>query len=202
MIINFEKAKRCQCSNISNRYICSNKSKTLYSRGVKLYCLTHYRYYVGIYATRIQSVYRGNRSRRVINTIYTRVPDDLQRIILYHIRRETYDRKYLKVIKNIIEKKISCLEDDMFKSCELTNRDMKDYIIDNEDSVLECCRLYNKYYEILGDNTSHKKLIIKIIRKLGRITHDWVVRMGNFEIYETKLYKIYDDMNWIIHHPM
>jgi hypothetical protein len=107
--------------------------------------------------------------------------------------------KYLKVIKTIIEKKISCLEDDMFNSCELINRDMKDYIINNEHSVLECCRLYNKYYEILDDNTSHKKIIIKIIRKLRRIIHDWMVLMENFDIYETKLYKIYLDMKWIIH---
>jgi hypothetical protein len=198
MIINFEKAKRCQCRNISNIYICSNKSKTLYLTGVKLYCLTHYRYHLDSYATRIQSVYRGNRARKVINTIYKRLPDDLQYLISYHIRREAYERKYLNVIKTIIEKKISCLEDDMFKSCELINRDMKVYIINNEHSVLECCRLYNKYYEILDDNTSHKKFIIKIIKKLKRIIHDWVVLMGNYDIFKTKLYKIYLGMEWII----
>jgi hypothetical protein len=201
MIINFEKAKRCQCSNISNIsniYICSNKSKTLYLTGVKLYCLSHYRYHFDSYATRIQSVYRGKRSRKVINTIYKRLPDDLQYIISYHIRSESYEKKYLKVLKTIIEKKISCLEDDMFNSCELINRDMKDYIINNEDSVLECCRLYNKYYEILDYNTSHKKIIIKIIRNLKRIIYDRVALMENFDIYETKIYKIYVGIEWII----
>jgi hypothetical protein len=198
MRIYFDKAKRCQCCNISNIYICSNKSKTLYLTSVKLYCLSHYRYHMDSYATRIQSVYRGKRVRKVINTIYKRLPDDLQYIISYHIRSELYEKKYLNAIKTIIEKKISCLEDDMFYSCELINRDMKEYIINNELSVLECCRLYNKYYEILDDKTSHKNTIIKIVRKLRRIIYDRIVLMENYDIYETKLYKIYIGIEWII----
>jgi hypothetical protein len=192
MILNFNKATRCQCNNVTNRTVCLNKCKTLYAANDKLYCWYHFRYYRDSYATRIQSVYRGNRQRKLLTNIYKRLPDDLQHLVLYYVKKETYEKRYLKTIKNIIEKRLSLLEDDMFNYCELINRDMKDYLILNNVSVLECCRLYNKYYRVFDNGSTHKKFMIKLVRNLKHMIY-----IGN-DVYETNIYRMYILMEWTI----
>ena len=190
MIINFEKAKRCQCSNISNRYICSNKSKTLYSRGVKLYCLTHYRYYVGIYATRIQSVYRGNRSRRIINTIYKILPDELQYKILYYIRRDTYQKRYNKRILDAFEKRITSIYKLYFNNKLSNDFIYETIIINNSNKIINICRLFQKY-NVLKRIEYYRYEVLNIVRIFGRIINNMADARDIYEDVELQMqYKL------------
>tara|TARA_B100000767_G_C19489260_1_gene419500 strand:- start:133 stop:432 length:300 start_codon:yes stop_codon:yes gene_type:complete len=82
------------------------------------------------------------------------------------IRSEANYKKYLRTIKSIIEKKIFCLEDDMFNSCVLVSRDMKGYIYANRERVYDLCDLYNKYEMVFAYENPHKKIMRKIVINL------------------------------------
>ena len=91
---------RCQIINKTNNYVCKNKS--LFISNNKRYCRFHYNYYMKDYVIIIQKYYKAYKNRKLINNIYLKLPDDLQRKIVFHIRQDYYYKKYKECIQNII----------------------------------------------------------------------------------------------------
>ena len=87
-----------KCKNIANIEIKSN-----------CYCLTHAKLYYSSYCVKIQKHYRGHKQRKIINAIYNKLPDDIQRLIINFVRQDHYINKYYKSINNIITKKVEKL---------------------------------------------------------------------------------------------
>tara|TARA_Y100001970_G_C14240787_1_gene864791 strand:+ start:1342 stop:1992 length:651 start_codon:yes stop_codon:yes gene_type:complete len=199
---NFNKAKRCNCRNTTNNKVCSKKSKTLYNVDNKLYCINHYRYYRNSYATKIQSIYKGYKQRKLINIIYKRLPEDLQYKILYYVKRNTYQKRYIKKLKDILDNKFMELYNDIFNIYYLypLNNKFSYNIIKNKDKILQKCYLYNKYFEIV--NYRHKEFINhSIVNKLSNIIKYYNtinVQITQDGINIDDLYDIYNKITFLI----
>lgn len=196
MIISLEKPVRCQCRNISNNKICLKKCRTLYMVEKKLYCKNHFYYYRNVFATKIQSLWRGFKQRRMMNVIYKRLPEEIQYKILYFVKRETYQRRYINKIKNIIEFKLGNIYFDAMHNYH--DRKLSYFMINNEKEVLELSRLYNKYYKILSEE--YRFLMKKIIKNLFRIVYSTenLVAIGAPQQGYNKLKNIYVKMECLI----
>lgn len=196
MIKSFEKPVRCQCRNISNNKICLKKCRTLYMVEKKLYCNNHCQYYRNVFAAKIQSLWRGFKQRRMMNVIYKRLPEELQIKILYFVKRDTYQKRYINKIRNIIELKLGNIYFDAMHNYH--DRKLSYFIINNEKEVLEVSRLYNKYYKILSEE--YRFLMIKIMKNLFRIVNssENLVAMGAPQQGYNKLKNVYVQMEWLI----
>lgn len=201
MIKSFEKPVYYKFKNISNNKICLKNCRTLYRIEKKLYCNNHCQYYRNIFTIKIQSLWRGFKQRRLMNIIYKRLPEDLQIKILYFVKRDTYRRRYINKIRNIIELK---LHDIYFVFIYLDainsfhDRKLSYFIINNEKEVLEASRLYNKYYKILSEE--YRFFMIKIMKNLFRIVNSTenLIAMGTQEQGYNKLKNVYLQMEWLI----
>lgn len=198
MLINNNKVLRCQCRNITNKKICRKKGKILYMVENKLYCKNHFHYYRDIYALKIQSVWRGLIQRRMLDKIYKRLPDDLQYKILYYVRRDTYQKRYIKIIKKAVEKRIIAIPIGLISNY---NEIANSYIIFHSDDVINVCRLYNKYHLIINSYPYYIN-IIGLVRKLKYIVRDMAnIRILDDTIDGLKLKKLYDTyitMEWLL----
>ena len=196
MIKKFEKSVRCQCKNITNNKICLNRCKTLYLVENKLYCNIHIQYYMNIFAIKIQSLWRGIKQRRMMEVIYKRLPDELQIKILYFVKRDTYQLKYINTLRSLVEKKIA----DLYYNALNNYYDRKfiHYIINNEKKVLEITKLFIKYYNILSQE--YKYNMMKIIKNLSRIINslDILINMGQQQNEYNKLKNIYLNIEFLI----
>jgi hypothetical protein len=161
----------------------------------KLYCNNHCQYYRNIFALKIQSLWRGFKQRRMMNTIFKRLPEELQIKILYFVKRDTYQRRYISKIRNIIELKLETITGKNTNCCA---RKLSYFIINNEKEVLEVSRLYNKYYKILSEE--YRFLMIKIMKNLFRIVNSTenLIVMGVAEEGYNKLKNVYVQMEWLI----
>ena len=198
MIKNFEKPVRCQCRNISNNKICLKKCRTLYMVEKKLYCNNHFQYYMNGYTRKIQSLWRGFKQRRMMNVIYKRLPEDLQIKILYFVKRDTYQKRYIEKIKNIVQKRISSIA---FRSIYDYKNITNSYILYRSDNIINVCRLYNKYYKLI-DVHPYKQGMIDLVRKLENIVSG-MANIRNMDATpdgerQKKLYNTYVIMEWLI----
>ncbi len=196
MIKNFDKSVRCQCKNISNNKICLKKCRILYMVEKKLYCNNHCQYYRNVFVIKIQSLWRGFKQRRMMNVIYKRLPEDLQIKILYFVKRDIYQRRYINKIRNIVELKLGNIYFNAMNNYQ--DRKLSYFVINNEKELLKVSRLYNKYYKILTEE--YKLMIIKIMKNLFRIinsTEDLIIIGAPQESY-IKLKNVYVQMECLI----
>ena len=199
MIKKFEKPIRCQCRNIINNNICIKKSRTLYMIEKKLYCNYHCQYYINVFIIKIQCLWRGFKRRRMINVIYKRLPEDLQIKILYFIKRDTYQKRYIKKIKNIIELKIdNFYYDVLIRMNNYYDRKLSYYVIDNQTEALKVSYLYNKYYIILHEK--YRLMMVRLMKNLFRIINstEHLINSGAPQQGYNKLKNIYIQMNALI----
>ena len=124
----FNKALRCQCNNHNNNQICRHKQKQFVMIYNKRTCNFHLKYYYSKYAIYIQKIYRGNKSRRLLNNIYKKVPSDIQDIIKYHMNKDLYHKKREKIISSIITSKIYKFVSKMFKLFKKTFVDVNQFL--------------------------------------------------------------------------
>lgn len=197
MLINYETALRCQCRNITNKKICRKKGKVLYMVKNKLYCKNHFHYYRDIYALKIQSVWKGLIQRRMLDKIYKRLPDDLQYKILYYVKRDTYQKRYIKIIKKAVEKRIIAIPSGLISNY---NDIENTYIISHVDNISNVCRLYNKYHLLIEGTI--RSIIIDLVRKLKYILSDMAyirIMDDTPDLLELKkLYDTYVTIKWLI----
>ena len=87
----------------------------------------------------IQKIYRRHRSNIILNTIYKRLPCDLQNKIKYYINKELYYQNYKKCINKIIINKTKLI------NYNKTNNIPIEYI-------KYIYKLYHKYFKIIDIN--------------------------------------------------
>lgn len=158
---------RCQFRNISNNYVCKNKSKNLKYIFGKRACMFHYNYYTKDAIIIIQKHYRGYKCRKYLNNFYKKLPFDVQKIINFYIREDHYAERYNKVIKKIVTKKINSFNEFMYNNTFLyddyifrTRFDMlSEYIMfihENYSMIEKNFKLFQKYKNILCYTKSFK----------------------------------------------
>lgn len=157
------KSKRCKFRNVTNNNICRNRIKSPYYINNKICCLVHYKYHTESYVITIQSYYRGYRKRKIINNVYRKLPDDIQRKILIDVRRDFYYKKYVNTIRKIVCKKIYASSLPVFLKY-LRNLDTREptiinntifYLSNNHETIINDYKLYIKYYSITKNNISY-----------------------------------------------
>jgi hypothetical protein len=162
-IKSINKSKRCKCRNITNNNICKNRIKFPYYIDNKICCVFHYKYYRECYAITIQSYYRGYKQRKIINNLYKKFPDDIQRKIILNMRQDFYYKKYVNTIRKIVCKKIYASSLPVFIEY-LINLDTREpsiinntifYLSNNYENIINDYKLYIKYYSIIENNISY-----------------------------------------------
>ena len=103
--MNNSKIYRCKCRNLTNNNICKNKTRNPFYINEKPICHFHYSYYRIVYALIIQKYYKGYKQRKILNNVYKKLPEDIQRKIVKIIREKYYYNNYITLIGNIVEKK-------------------------------------------------------------------------------------------------
>jgi len=110
----------------------------------KRYCYIHANQIYNKYTLLIQKIWHGHKIRNTLTNIYCKLPDELQRKIIFYIR-ESYllEKHHYKIIRNIITNKV----DENFINATI-------YALKNnpESVILNCFNkinhiyyLYNKY---------------------------------------------------------
>ena len=82
---------------------CSNKNckKPIF---LNKFCLNHYKLHYITHVIIIQKIYKGYRCRKKINSIYKKLPDELQSKILFYIKEPILYNNYCNTINKIIRK--------------------------------------------------------------------------------------------------
>ena len=157
------KSKRCKFRNVTNNNICRNRIKFPYYINNKICCLVHYKYHTECHVITIQSYYRGYKKRKIINNVYRKLPDDIQRKILINVRRDFYYKKYVNTIRKNACKKIYASSLPVFLKY-LRNLDTREpsiinntifYLSNNHETIINDYKLYIKYYSIIKNNISY-----------------------------------------------
>ena len=98
-------SKRCSCLATTTGLKCKLKTKNKYCN--KYICYVHAAILFTDSVIYIQKMYIGYRTRCKLKNIFVKLPTDLQKMILWYIRRPLYIKRYHKTISNILNKKIS-----------------------------------------------------------------------------------------------
>ena len=156
---------RCQFKNLTNNNICKNKSTCVYYIFDKRCCKYHYSYYGKKYAIYIQRIYRGYKSRKYLNNVYNRLPDDLQNIVKFYINQDMNYKKYVKKIWNIVVLKMLRFICHMKEKTNMYNTyvfqlsrddlsEFENFIYEERDNILYNFNLYFKYETVLSNNNN------------------------------------------------
>lgn len=82
-------------------------------------CFQHMNIFFSDHAVRIQSVFRGRRCRRHLNAIFRKLPHDLQRKVLFHMREPLLvEKHHFAPIRNICYKYINQVPDFVFDDAD------------------------------------------------------------------------------------
>lgn len=143
---------RCQIINKTNGLVCKKNSSFILNN--KRCCKFHYNYYMQKYAIIIQKYYRAYKNKKIINNIFLKLPDDLQRKIVFHMREEFHYNKYKKCIENIIYNRLKISRTELTKHFSYNfgdNRLLK-YLIkqENKISILNNVYLLKKYMKLFN----------------------------------------------------
>lgn len=138
-------SNRCSCCAVTTSRI--YKKRFAFVIQEKKFCHIHARYKFNKHVILIQKFWRGYKARHLITHIYNKLPDDLQKKILFYVRENYLIKKHhYDVITRILDTKI----DKRWIAeiiCSLRNSD----IIFNEANLNKLAltyKLYSKYFEI------------------------------------------------------
>lgn len=171
----FNKSMRCQCNNHVNNKLCRNKQKQFIMIYNKRTCNFHLKYYYSKYAIYIQKIYRGSKSRRLLNNIYKKLSCDIQYIIKYHMNKELYHKKREKVISSIVNFKIYTFLNKMFYYHLFIN---VNEFLKHKNDILVTFNLYNKYNILIDDYYKSK------IKREFNIINNYIIYLQENAIYE------------------
>lgn len=140
-------SKRCNCRASSTSLICKKNYSFIINN--KKYCFIHAKMLFNIYALCIQRIWYGQKIRRKLKNIYNKLPYDLQRKVLFHVR-ENYliEKHHYKIIRNIITNKVheDAINLLIYKLRNYTNELDIIYVIHKFSYIYY---LFNKYNEIV-----------------------------------------------------
>ena len=193
-----------RCSVYTNnshcKLLCKRKFKFIINN--KKYCGQHFSLFYKKEILKIQSIYRGYKSRKLINNIYLRLPCDLQRNIIFKIRENFLIKKHhhdviSKIIYNKydfttifrnIENIYKMIRDDRLMGYSTIIDDFYNKIVLALEYISNIYLLYTKYYDIL--NKENNKILIN--------NHVFYIRLIIDELYHqidydyTIIHKILD----------
>ena len=156
---NNTKIYRCKCRNLTNNNICKNKTRNPFYINNKPVCYFHYSYYKTVYALIIQKYYKGYKQRKLLNIVYKRLPDDIQRKIVKIVRENYYYNNYIKLIGKIVVKRLNntfLIIENKVNTINTTNpvlmEELYDYFNYNNEDFYKNIKLYSKYYYCLKKN--------------------------------------------------
>lgn len=178
----FNKPKRCQCKNINGK-TCKNKHKILYKYNNKKICWFHYNFYITKFAIIIQAFYRGYKQQKIIKNVYSKLPDDIQYIILHNVRQEYYYKKRLKTIEALMINKLKKFSGDIFAAYDedkFVQFNYFEYVVKNRNYIIHLFKLYVKYSQILSN---------EFIKNSHHLTDNLILM--NFKIVDYK-FRIFD----------
>jgi hypothetical protein len=93
----------------------------------------------------IQKIWKGYRTRKMYNTVFTRLPQDLQHKVIFYIRENYLIKKHHHdVLQKIIHKKI-----------ENISKSIQPNINKGMLNIAELYKLCNKYFSILQPTDIH-----------------------------------------------
>lgn len=135
------------------------------------------------YAVKIQSYFKGYKTRKYLNDIFNRLPQDLQNHIVYFMRKDFYIEKLNKKLESIVRRKISkyfmkindAIYYDQFLPFYLIN-----YLNKNENyiNILYIHKLFIKYNSIL---TKKKFVLEKLYKVLDKLYKNAIYDYRKFE---------------------
>jgi hypothetical protein len=160
---------RCNCIAKTTNRVCKKSFSFIINH--KKYCYIHARLSYNNFAITIQKVYKGWRQRKLLNIIYKKLPDDIQRKISWYVREPHYIKKYHATIQLVLIKKVAMLSDTLtnyYKSYQLVHPSIsQEFPIE----VINVYNLYNKYSSIT--NSIADDALYNISNKiLGTLFHN------------------------------
>lgn len=159
--------QRCQCKNITNKKICSNKSNNLFIINKKRFCTFHINYYYYNNITLIQSYYRGYKKRKYLNKLFYNLPYDIQKHIMNIIREDFYIEKFNKKLDSIIENKINNFNSEFNNKLNIDKNipfTILTYLANNIKNIIHIYELFIKYQCILTNKENiYNNLISNLI---------------------------------------
>ena len=127
--------------------ICNKKCKLCKKKAYLYnYCYNHFKLKYLKKIIIIQSYYRGYKNRKIINNIYIRLPNDIQKYIQYFINIDLYHKRYYKKLNSILYK-------NTYKLFNMNNVNLVN--INNRiniDYIIRAYYLFNKYHKIIYMN--------------------------------------------------
>lgn len=145
---------------------------------------------------KIQSIYRGYKKRKYLNNFYKKLPCDIQRKILYFIKKDFYIERENKKLDFIVRKKINKYLIDFNE--KLINDNYQKftlllYINKYENKIINIFQLYLKYNSIIKDKLLYNSKLKNNLKEIE----------NNLKQYKNKIFNIYsnyiyDNVNNII----
>ena len=163
-----------------------------------------FRYYCC--AVKIQSYYKGYKTKKYLNNIFNRLPKDLQNHIVYFIRKDFYIEKLNKKLESLVTKKISKyfmkINDAIYRDNGLPVYSLLYFNKDeNYNYILHIHKLFIKYKSIL---TKKKILLDKLHKILDKIyknvISDYIHHISNsISMYYYKCIRnLYNYINYLL----
>lgn len=187
---------RCQCKNLSNKYVCKNPADINVCYLQYRICVFHLKYYYNKYAIIIQKIYIGYKHRKILTNIYKKLPDDIQYKIRYYIRYDLYYKRYLGNLRNVLNKKI--LTGVNFITKLANDELLYNYILNNVYNlnnlhnlyIITIYKLYNKYNPIISELCKEELIrclwiIYNTIRQYRHNNIDSILEYNIIEFYKT-----------------
>ena len=137
-------SKRCSCFAITTSRVCKKKFSFIIQG--KKFCHIHARYEFNKYAILIQKHWVGYRARCLIKNVYTKLPDELQRKIIFYVRENYLIKKHHNdVISKILDAKLDRV---WFLSVINSLRTSTGVKCKNLDTLAHIYYLFTKYFTI------------------------------------------------------
>ena len=138
-------SKRCSCFASTTGLKCRLKTQNKYCN--KYICHIHAIILFTNSVLYIQKIYIGNKTRRKLKNIFVKLPTDLQNMVLWHMRRPLYIKRYHKVISNILDAKIN-------QYIFITNITLVENSYDYYRNISNIYTLYTKYISIASKSAT------------------------------------------------
>ena len=174
--------KRCGCRALSTSKICLNKY--VFKFGQERYCTIHARMKFNDRVGLIQKIWRGYRTRGMLNKVYKRLPEELQEKINFLVRENYLIKKHHhQVIDKIIQKKTKEIVEIIYSSFSILET--------SEEKIKKIYELYIKYFEIITEKRDKDFLY----RSQGFISNFNFINIRHLFIDYNKLYFYYFKKN-------
>ena len=85
------------------------------------YCWIHANIIFSNKCTIIQKIYRGHYCRSKLKRLFIDLPRDCQKLILFHIEKDFYYRRYINTIQKILSKKYTTYTDSLLFNYNVSN---------------------------------------------------------------------------------